>query len=240
MSKHISAFIDAFFNQAQSRHHHVQRTAYDEITWEAHRRTVEHRKDCACRGLLHWTSGQQRRLRLRVHEHEKIRRQGQWGRRHGHSYNSAYWKVCNEQKCLRMFGVAVRYYSSVFFRIWRTMILRFVYCCFLESYHLQLEYLFLENVYLAFCLSHVKTSGGVARPKIFGGTKFFGGAKCLTLDEQQYFCLGRHFSNHKMTRYAKNLGGWPSGPPGYAYGQDHNNVQVRRFFTRLRWLEDTL
>ena len=140
-------------------------------------------------------------------------------------------------ECLVLLFVII---PQFFFRIWRTMILRFVYCCFLESYHLQLEYLFLENVYLAFCLSHVKTSGGVARPKIFGGTKFFGGAKCLTLDEQQYFCLGRHFSKHKMTRYAKNLGGWPSGPPGYAYGQDHNNVQVRRFFTRLRWLEGTL
>jgi len=31
-----------------------------------------------------------------------------------------------------------------------------------------------------------KTSG-VASPKLFGA------AKCLTLDEQQYFCLGRRF-----------------------------------------------
>ena len=34
------------------------------------------------------------------------------------------------------------------------------------------------------------------------------GAICLTLGEQQYFRLGRRFSKHKMTRYAKNfLGG---------------------------------
>jgi len=29
----------------------------------------------------------------------------------------------------------------------------------------------------------------------------------LTLGEQQYFCLGRRFSKHQMTRYAKNFGG---------------------------------
>ena len=34
--------------------------------------------------------------------------------------------------------------------------------------------------------------------------KFFGGAKCLLLGEQQYFCLGRHFSKHNMTTFAKN------------------------------------
>jgi len=46
-------------------------------------------------------------------------------------------------------------------------------------------------------------------------TKTGGGAKCLILGEQQYFCLGRRFSKHKMTRYAKNFGGeWP---PGYDY-----------------------
>jgi len=38
----------------------------------------------------------------------------------------------------------------------------------------------------------------------------------LTLDEQQYVCLGRRFSKHKITRYAKNLGGpWPPKPPGW-------------------------
>jgi len=31
-------------------------------------------------------------------------------------------------------------------------------------------------------------------------------------------CFLRHrLSEHKMTRYAKNLGGWPSWTPGYAY-----------------------
>jgi len=29
----------------------------------------------------------------------------------------------------------------------------------------------------------------------------------LTLGEQQHFCLGRRFSKHKMTRYAKSLRG---------------------------------
>jgi len=39
------------------------------------------------------------------------------------------------------------------------------------------------------------------------------GAKCLTLSEQQYFCLGCLFSKHKMTRYAKNFTGHgPLGP----------------------------
>jgi len=45
--------------------------------------------------------------------------------------------------------------------------------------------------------------------------KILGGQKCLTLGEQQYFYLGRHFSKHKMARYAKNSG-WPF-PPGDAY-----------------------
>jgi len=36
--------------------------------------------------------------------------------------------------------------------------------------------------------------------------KIWVGAKCLTLGEQQYFCLGRCFSKHKITRYAKYLG----------------------------------
>jgi len=43
-------------------------------------------------------------------------------------------------------------------------------------------------------------------PKIFGG-------KCLTLGEQQYFCLERRFSKHKMARYAKNFGGMAPGTP---------------------------
>ena len=41
-------------------------------------------------------------------------------------------------------------------------------------------------------------------------TKTLGG-KCLTLGKQQQFCLGRHFSMHKMTRYDKIWGAWPPG-----------------------------
>jgi len=33
--------------------------------------------------------------------------------------------------------------------------------------------------------------------------------------EKQYFCLGRHFPKHKMTRYAKNVGGHGPLPHGY-------------------------
>jgi len=40
------------------------------------------------------------------------------------------------------------------------------------------------------------TASGIANPKLWGG-------KCLNLGKQQHFCLGRHFSKHKMTRYAK-------------------------------------
>jgi len=39
------------------------------------------------------------------------------------------------------------------------------------------------------------------------GQKNFFGPKCLISGEQQYFHLGHCFSKHKMTRYAKNLGG---------------------------------
>jgi len=43
----------------------------------------------------------------------------------------------------------------------------------------------------------------------------------LILGEQQYFVLVRRFSEHKMTRYAKNLGEHaPLGTPGYAYALD--------------------
>ena len=48
------------------------------------------------------------------------------------------------------------------------------------------------------CPELLQTSS-VASPKILDKTK------CLTLGEQQYFCLGRRFSKRKMTRYAKNL-----------------------------------
>jgi len=45
-------------------------------------------------------------------------------------------------------------------------------------------------------------ASGVASPKCLGD-------KNLTLGEQQYFCLERPFSKHKMTRYAKSLGCMP-------------------------------
>ena len=48
-------------------------------------------------------------------------------------------------------------------------------------------------------------TSGVARPKFWEGQKIERGPKCLTLGEQQYFCLGRHFLKHKMTRYATNF-----------------------------------
>ena len=44
------------------------------------------------------------------------------------------------------------------------------------------------------------------QPKSLGG-------KYLTLGKQQHFCLGRHSSKHKMTRYAKILAAWPPGLP---------------------------
>jgi len=60
-------------------------------------------------------------------------------------------------------------------------------------------------------LKSVRTGSGVASAKFFG-------PKCLTLCEQQYFCLVRRFSKHKITRYAKiNYGPSPSELPGYAY-----------------------
>jgi len=52
----------------------------------------------------------------------------------------------------------------------------------------------------------------IASPKFFRWPKDFGGPKCLTLGEQQCFCLGRRFSKNKMTTHAKNFGGmvpWP-------------------------------
>jgi len=42
-------------------------------------------------------------------------------------------------------------------------------------------------------------TSGLANPKLWGG-------QCLTLGKQQHFCLGCHFSKHKMTRYAKLWG----------------------------------
>jgi len=52
--------------------------------------------------------------------------------------------------------------------------------------------------------------------------KIFGGPKRLTLGEQQYFCLGRRFSKHKMTRF----------PPGYAYAPLPPLWEVRGQCTR--------
>ena len=62
----------------------------------------------------------------------------------------------------------------------------------------------------SFSLGHAyaASGSGVASPKFLG-------SKSLTLREQRYNCLGRRFSKHKMTRYAKNLGGaWPPDPMG--------------------------
>lgn len=46
-----------------------------------------------------------------------------------------------------------------------------------------------------------------SQPNILGETKNLGGTKCLNLGEQQYLCLERPFSKHKLTRYAKNWRG---------------------------------
>ena len=46
----------------------------------------------------------------------------------------------------------------------------------------------------------------------------FLGAKMLNFRQITLFCLGYHLSKHKMTIYAKNLGGMaPRTTPGYAY-----------------------
>jgi len=47
---------------------------------------------------------------------------------------------------------------------------------------------------------------GVASP-IFLGVNTLGGAKHLTLGEQQHFCFGRRFLKQEMTRLLKILGG---------------------------------
>jgi len=46
-------------------------------------------------------------------------------------------------------------------------------------------------------------------------SKILEGLKCLTLGEQQYFCLGRRFSKYRMTGYGKNFEG--TWPPGYVH-----------------------
>ena len=52
-------------------------------------------------------------------------------------------------------------------------------------------------------------TSGVASPKFLGAKMF---------RRATVFCLGRRFSKHKMTRYAKNVGGMP--PLGYSYGSN--------------------
>jgi len=76
-------------------------------------------------------------------------------------------------------------------------------------------------------LKSVRTGSGVTSAKFFG-------PKCLTLCEQQYFCLVRRFSKHKITRYAKIMGHRPlnslatlmrTGEKCYACeGQEENKV----------------
>ena len=43
----------------------------------------------------------------------------------------------------------------------------------------------------------------------------FGGTKSFDFKRATVFCLGHRLSKHIMTRYASNLGGWPT--PGYAF-----------------------
>ena len=62
-------------------------------------------------------------------------------------------------------------------------------------------------------------NSGIASPKFLEG-KTLGVPECLNLGEQQYFCLGRHFSKHKMNRYAKTFAGHDPCPPGYAYAKN--------------------
>jgi len=47
-------------------------------------------------------------------------------------------------------------------------------------------------------------SASVAQPD-----QNFGGAKCKTSGEWQYFSSGRHFSKREITRYDKSWGAWP-------------------------------
>jgi len=53
---------------------------------------------------------------------------------------------------------------------------------------------------------HWRSYQWFSKPKTLGG-------QCLTLGKQQHFCLGCHFSKHKMTRYAKLWGAWLPGLP---------------------------
>jgi len=53
-----------------------------------------------------------------------------------------------------------------------------------------------------------------SQPKISGEQKIWG-AEMFDIRRARVFCLGPRFSEHKMTRYAKNIGGHcPLGPSG--------------------------
>jgi len=73
--------------------------------------------------------------------------------------------------------------------------------------------------------STLALASGAASPKRFWGPI------CLTLGEQQYFCLWRRFAKHKMTRCAKNWGTWP---PGHAYGFSRLTFHPHVFLADLR------
>jgi len=57
------------------------------------------------------------------------------------------------------------------------------------------------------------------------------GDKMFDFRRVTVFYLVYRLSNHKTTRYAKNLGGGPLGPPGYAYGPNlSSNFSLRLTF----------
>jgi len=58
-----------------------------------------------------------------------------------------------------------------------------------------------------------------------------GGGEYLVLGEEQYLCLGRRFSKHKMARYAKNLG--EAMPPGNAMHMPPSPRSRGSFFVDL-------
>jgi len=60
----------------------------------------------------------------------------------------------------------------------------------------------------------------------------------MILGEQQYFCLGRRFSKHKMTRdMLKIWETWPLGShPGFAYGWVPLAITVKQPSLRLAQL----
>ena len=68
---------------------------------------------------------------------------------------------------------------------------------------------------VCFCQINAFHIVGVASPK------FCGGPKCLTLGEQQYFCLDAASQSTKWLDMLKIWGLWSPGPPGYAYVPPH-------------------